>query len=45
MNEFSSVCSVGLSFGITVAVDDDGRLVDVEVSSTDGVVIDKAVGI
>jgi len=44
----SSVCSFWLSFGITVIVvvdDDDVILFVVEVSSTDGVVIDKAAGI
>ncbi len=49
-NDISSVCSLWLSFGITVIVDDDddddnGGILVVEVSSTDGVVIDKAAGI
>ncbi len=41
----SSVCSLWLSFGITVIVDDDDVILVVEISSTDGVVIDKAAGI
>ncbi len=49
-NDISSVCSLWLSFGITVIVDEDddddgGILAVVEASSTHGVVIDKAVGI
>ena len=47
-NEDSSGVSVGLVLGITVTVDDDDDDVGIlatEVSSADGVVIDKAVGI
>ncbi len=43
--DISSVCSLWLSFGITVIVDDDVGIFVVEVSSTDEFVIDKAVGI